>query len=203
MEAKIDRRWCLAELRCGVLAALVMFAAVFPCEAEQREKVCVYGDCFNPSAVVGGVSLPIIGATRFRYLFLNIYSIALYGPAGTNTIDEILADVPKRLVLRYHRRFTRNQIVKGGLEMMKKNPEVNLSAIADAVSQMDALYMEAVHEEDEYEVSYVPGQGTSLYFNEELRGTVSGADFARAYFGIWLSKTPIDEEMRDALLGAK
>lgn len=189
----------------GLLLAAVLFSGVLCAVnaggADDSQKACVNDDCFSRFSQVGTANLPMRGLYRFEYFFFPIYSIALYAPESVSTTEGILADIPKMLVIRYHHRFNRDQIIRGGNEMMKKNPEVNFGSISSAVAQMDRLYMEAVHEEDEYEVSYVPGQGTSLYFNGELRGTVPGAEFAKAYFGIWLSRTPIDEEMRDALLG--
>ncbi|NDF13593.1 MAG: hypothetical protein EB060_12375 [Proteobacteria bacterium] len=182
------------------VAATIFFSLTVFAD-ESHKQVCVGKDCFSSAAMVGKERLPLLGATQFRYLFFHVYSIALYGPKGVNTSAGILSDIPKKLVLRYHHRFTRDQIVKGGDEMMRRNPEVNFASIADAVSQMATLYMESVHEEDEYAVVYQPGQGISLYFNGEFRGSVPGAEFARAYFGIWLSNASIDDEMRDALLG--
>jgi hypothetical protein len=47
----------------------------------------------------------------------------------------------------------------------------------------------------------VPGAGTELALNGNRLGVVEGADFAAAYFRIWLGDSPVDTRLRDQLLG--
>ena len=44
---------------------------------------------------------------------------------------------------------------------------------------------------------YVPGRGTSVYFESELLGVIKGHDFKRALFGIWLNNNCADKKLRD------
>ena len=53
---------------------------------------------------------------------------------------------------------------------------------------------------DRYSINYLPEKGTELRFNENPLGDVPGADFAAAYFGIWLGDEPISTGFRDRLL---
>jgi hypothetical protein len=53
---------------------------------------------------------------------------------------------------------------------------------------------------DRYSINYLPEKGTELRFNEKPLGAVPGADFAAAYFGIWLGDEPISKGFRDRLL---
>jgi hypothetical protein len=53
---------------------------------------------------------------------------------------------------------------------------------------------------DRYSINYLPEQGTELRLNEQLLGQVPGADFAVAYFGIWLGAEPISKDFRNRLL---
>ena len=48
----------------------------------------------------------------------------------------------------------------------------------------------------------MPGRGTRLERNGSTLDTIPGADFAAAYFAIWLGAGPIDTRLRDQLLGA-
>jgi hypothetical protein len=50
------------------------------------------------------------------------------------------------------------------------------------------------------EFSYLPGTGTELTLNGRRLALIEGADFARAYFAIWLGHRPLDEPLRDRLL---
>lgn len=44
---------------------------------------------------------------------------------------------------------------------------------------------------------YVPGAGTSVYFDSEFLGVIKGHDFKRALFGIWLNNNCADPKLRD------
>ena len=54
---------------------------------------------------------------------------------------------------------------------------------------------------DRYALTYVPGVGTELAFNGKPRGVIEGADFAAAYFAIWLGPQPLDNSLKEKLLG--
>ena len=44
---------------------------------------------------------------------------------------------------------------------------------------------------------------TFLYYKGNLRAQIDGADFASAYFGIWLSEYSISQKLRKDLLGIR
>ncbi|MBK9111219.1 MAG: chalcone isomerase family protein [Nitrospira sp.] len=52
---------------------------------------------------------------------------------------------------------------------------------------------------DRYGLTYLPGVGTELALNGERKGIVEGADFAAAYFAIWLGPDPINEALKEGL----
>lgn len=186
-----------------LLIAVCLPSSLIAADSSGNQEICIEKGCFSAQAKVGAKELPLIGASLYRYLVFDVYSIALYGPGGEQSIDSILSDVPKKLVIQYHRDFTREQIVRAGTELMRGNKEINFELTEPQAEKMNSLYVEQVSEGDRYWIKYVPGEGTSLYYNGRLLGNVPGSEFARAYFGIWLSRNPIDEDMRDALLSGK
>ena len=68
------------------------------------------------------------------------------------------------------------------------------------LEKLHAAY-EDVAPGDRYALTYLPGTGTSLSKNGRVIATTPGADFAAAYFSIWLGERPIDDSLRDRLLG--
>jgi hypothetical protein len=56
---------------------------------------------------------------------------------------------------------------------------------------------------DRCALTYVPGVGTELRFNDKVLGVVPGADFQQAYFQIWLGTKPASAPLRRALLGVE
>ena len=47
----------------------------------------------------------------------------------------------------------------------------------------------------------VPGMGARFFINGRLQGDVRDAEFARRFFGIWLSLQTSEPTLRQALLG--
>ena len=190
-----------------ILFAVLIFSSlsftfVATGSADELSKLqdCLSKTCFVKLKKVGQSDLPLLGAKLFKYYFWTAYSIALYGPSQARGIDLILADVPKRLVLVYKRDFEAEDIIKAADKMLRKNPDVDQNKIQNQLDQINKLYV-SIKEGESYALEYEPGKGTTLLKNDVALGTVAGAEFAKAYFGIWLSKYPIDESLRDQLLG--
>ena len=76
---------------------------------------------------------------------------------------------------------------------------LDAAALADRIETLHRAYRD-VDKGDRYSLTYVPEQGTELALNGQVLTRVAGADFACAYFGIWLGGDPIDDGLRDRLL---
>ena len=50
-------------------------------------------------------------------------------------------------------------------------------------------------------LDYVPGAGTRVTINGEVKGTIEGADFSTALLDVWLGEEPADDDLKDAMLG--
>ena len=50
---------------------------------------------------------------------------------------------------------------------------------------------------------YVPGVGTRVSVAGTLKGNIEGADFNRALLKVWLGEKPVQEELKQSLLGKK
>jgi len=161
---------------------------------------CVKSTCVPTQQAVGPLALPLNGLQLFEYWGFNLYTAALYAPAGTETSAEVLADIPKSLVLHYHRKIRADQIIKAAEHNLVKNPANDITVLRPALDSLHKAFVN-VDNGDTYELRYEPGKGTELLFNGETKITVPGADFQRAYFGIWLSDYSLNSKLRDALLG--
>lgn len=181
-----------------VLIATLAFNKVV--RADDASVDCSSRACFTRDVRIGQSKVPLLGSKLFRYYFWTAYSIALYAPSEARNIDKILSDIPKKLVLEYRRDFEASDIIEAANQLLQKNPDVNLGSIKSQLDQINKLYL-SVKEGDRYALEYEPGKGTTLILNERVLGTVEGSDFARDYFGIWLGRYPIDDSMRDNLLG--
>ena len=159
------------------------------------------GAAFAPEVTVHGRVLPLRGTGRLVWMrMVTVYDAALYLP-GDVVGRDVLKDVPKRLELRYHISIKGPKFGESAVPFLEKNlPREELARLKPRLEQLNGLYRD-VKEGDRYALTYVPGKGTALSLNGEPLGTIEGADFAAAYFTIWLGAKPISDTMRDDLIG--
>lgn len=87
--------------------------------------------------------------------------------------------------------------------MVKSIGEANMPKFQ---SQMDLLEKllnrETTVQNDAFNLIYSSTEKAILvYKNDKLEGKIPGFDFKKAFFGIWLSPTPVDADLKNALLG--
>lgn len=183
------------------LASLTLAFFLPPAAAAAPQAIVkIRGVSFDRSVIVGGHALDLRGATPCRYLTFKVYTAAFYAPSAARNDQEILATAPKRLVLHYHREIDKQDIREATEKGLAGNPHLNLRELRARVDLISSWY-ENVREGDRFALEYTPGIGSELFFNGESKGVIPGEDFARAYFGIWLSEYPLDKTYRDRLLG--
>lgn len=160
----------------------------------------IEGIFFPNSHQAGSVQMVLQGTGIARFLHtVKVYAGALY--LGTNVRDEaVLADVPKRLELAYLRSIEAKDIVRASEKNLADNvPPATIGVLRPRIDRMHGLY-ENVKAGDRYALTYLPGIGTELTLNGQRKGVIEGADFAAAYFAIWLGPDPINQALKDGLL---
>ncbi len=187
--------------RAAVAMGLVMAMALSPVQAKDAEQKCVKRTCFPTSAMIGKATVPLRGAALLEWIGFDVYTAAFYVGADVKGIEPALGDTPRKLVLHYHRKISRKDIATSSEKLVRKNAKNDMEKLRERLDRVYALY-EDVGPGDEYHISYEPGVGTTIELNGRKVCTVEGEDFARAFFGIWLSEKPVDEKLRDVLLGS-
>lgn len=177
-----------------LFALLLAVALASPAQAGTIEDVE-----FAESVTISDAPLSLAGLALLRYrVIFKGYVAGLYLPAGTAP-QRALEDVPKRLELEYFWSIGGKDIAEAGDELLRRNvDDATFASLAKRVKQINALYQD-VEPGDRYALSYVPGIGTELAKNGRALGVIPGADFAKAYFAIWLGDDPIDAPFRDQL----
>jgi hypothetical protein len=115
--------------------------------------------------------------------------------------EKVLSDVPKRLEIEYFVPIEAEDFAFSTNELTARNVDAAvLNRLRPRLDQLNTLY-EDVSPGDRYSLTYIPGVGTELALNGEARGTIEGNEFAAAVFSMWLGPQPIDESLKDSLLG--
>jgi hypothetical protein len=141
------------------------------------------------------------GQGRLRFLGLRVYDAKLWvgGPAIIDSAAN-LSSVPFALELDYERNLKGKQVAERSLEEMKRQGEIPEDTAKRWLATMETLFPD-IKKGDRLSALNVPGLGARFFMNGSLRGDVRDAEFARVFFGIWLSPKTSEPALREALLG--
>ena len=154
-----------------------------------------------PEFTTQGARMTLRGEAVLKvgYLF-KVYEAGLY-VGETHANSAALDDVPKRLDITYLRDIRAADIVEIGNDTLARQvPEAQRTVLQERLATINQWYVD-VKAGDRYTLTYVPGYGSELALNGKPLGVIPGADFAAAYFGIWLDPRTKYRDFRNTLLG--
>ena len=180
------------------LTACVFFVWLFLGTA--ADAATIEGVTFADRYQAGTTTLTLnnVGLLRYRVIFKG-YVAALYLGEAVRP-EQVLTDVPKRLELEYFWSIAGPDFSKAAEKILADNfPAAQITSFRSRLDRLNTLY-ENVKPGDRYALTYIPGVGTELALNGKPKGVIEGADFAAAYFAIWLGAKPLDASLKAQLL---
>jgi hypothetical protein len=180
---------------CGTVLVAALASLPIPAQALTIENVT-----FTDSIAIGEKPVSLRGAALLRWLKLvKVYVAALYLPEQAKP-SEALSDIPKRLEISYLVAIKGADFGPAAEPILARNVSgAELKRLRHRIDRLNAAYRD-IKPGDRYALTYQPGKGTELSLNGEPLVTIEGADFAAAYFGIWLGHKPLDDNLKKALL---
>jgi hypothetical protein len=181
-----------------VTTILVFFFLIF--FKGDADAATIEGVTFADRYQAGATTLTLnnVGLLRYRVIFKG-YVAALYLGEGVRP-EDVLTDVPKRLELEYFWSIAGADFGKAAEKILADNfPTSQIDMFRSRLDRLNTLY-ENVKPGDRYSLTYLPGVGTELALNGKPKGVIEGADFAAAYFAIWLGAKPLDTSLKTQLL---
>jgi len=150
------------------------------------------------TATVGGQPVVLNGMGLREKYWIDIYVGALYLPAKTSDAGQIISDdVPKKIVMHFVYGLDQAKLAETMSESIARSDAPDVASKAQEL----ASWMEDVAPGDVVELSYVPGQGTTVTIKGTAKGTIPGAAFMRELFTIYLGPTPPTADLKRGLLG--
>ena len=149
-------------------------------------------------------TLQLNGAGTRSKMWVEVYIQALYLSILSQNPKEIINDNTAMSI----RIEITSALVSSGKLTRALNAGFEKSAGADFASYKPRMELlktflaDEITKGDVYELTYSPTD-TSVWFikNHELKGKIPGFDFKKVFFGIWLGEKPVDEELKNSLLG--
>lgn len=189
----------------GVVVKTCIVCAVFILLLAGRSVTAreIAGVNVLPTVSMDNEVLVLNGAGIRQKFFIKVYVGALYLKAQRTAVNDVLNDPgAKRIVMSFlYKEVSTKKLVEGWNKGFTDNnkPE-DLKLLQDRIDQFNALF-NTVYKGDVIRLDYKPAEGTQVWINETLKGTVTGEDFFRAVLKIWLGPKPADENLKDAMLG--
>jgi hypothetical protein len=148
-------------------------------------------------------SLTLNGAGVRSKFFLDLYVGALYlNNHSADANATVAAD--EAMTIRLHitsSMINGEKMSDATLDGFVKSTGGNIAPIQKEVDSLISAFRDAVENKDVFDLQYVPGQGVSVIRNGELKVVVPGLAFKQALFGIWLSEDPVQEGLKEEMLG--
>jgi hypothetical protein len=180
--------------RLGLLA-LTMLLVAAPVAARE-----VAGVALHDTVDVAGQALRLNGAGLRTRFFFKVYVVGLYLPRPTHSaVDVLQTDGPRRIVLHLLRALDGPEIAHAIAEAFASNAGGAMPRLRERLTRLEAMFP-GVQPGDTIELTMADGR-TAVAVNGTTRGTIDGADFARALLAVWLGPDPVDPDLKRELLG--
>lgn len=161
--------------------------------------------CTQNAAAQGNDAAPLPGTVlagqgTMRFFGLEVYQARLW--VGPGFAAERYGDHPMALALTYQRNFTAQAIAKRSIEEMRRVAPFSAEQAERWQATLQAALPD-VKPGDTLTGVYQPGTGATFRLGQRVVGEVADAEFARLFFGIWLSPNTSEPALRQALLAGR
>jgi hypothetical protein len=170
------------------------------------------------AAEAGGVKFPDAVAVGGQPLVLNgfgvrprnaskVYAAALYTPAKTGSVADILdPTTPTRFIFTMLRDIKSEELSRMfSLGIESAVPKNALSSLIPSLLRMSQLFSEynqGLRAGESCQFDWIPGTGLEITINDKRAGApFAEPAFFQAMMRIWLGDKPADAKLKNALLG--
>ena len=199
MFRRLSRWACLAGLLCAAGTALAQAAAP---ASEATPLAPAAGTAPAPDARPELTqALPqaiFVGTSRLTVWGFQVYDARLWAPASFARAS--YATSPMALELTYLRDFKALDIAERSLKEMRRSQPISGAQAAQWKADMLRVIPDMEKGQRVMGV-HRPGRGAAFWVNGRASGEIRDAEFAKLFFGIWLSPKTSEPQLRAALLG--
>jgi hypothetical protein len=181
-----------------ILAALIGLGAVAATVARECKGVD-----FPEHVQVNGSDLTLngLGMRKATFLKVNVYVGALYVTRASHDPQSLIdPQAPAELILHFVRNVGAGDLRNAWKEGFERVAKDQMTALGARVTMLNS-WMSDIKTGQRLTFVRLPGTGIQVSFNGTVKGTITGDDFSRAFFSIWLGKEPPNPELKTGLLG--
>jgi hypothetical protein len=177
------------------------FVCVSSFVIKAQTPVTIEGVSIAKKITVDGTNLFYNGAgTRSKYGF-KLYVGALYLKMPSKDANKIIND---DLAMAIHIHIISDKVTREKfLETVTEgfNSASHGKATEAQKSTLKGFFSDPFKKGDKIRLEYVSASGVKVYKNGVYKGVVSGLEFKKALFSIWLGTKPPSSDLKNKLLG--
>ncbi|MGQ0709866.1 MAG: chalcone isomerase family protein [Rhodoferax sp.] len=160
---------------------------------------------------VAGKELKLNGAAMRQILIVRAYAIGLYLPEkkemSAAEVQALPITAPRRIALHIQREINSDEFGQLFIKSMNQNSTKEEKAkVINQTSKFGEMFasLEPVKKGDVVTLDWIPGSGTVSTLNGKKIGeTLPDIAFYNAVLRIWIGDSPVQENIKRALLGSK
>ncbi len=183
----------MKKLFCMLLLTLL---TTFPATAKE-----IGGVTMPDTLKAGNETLLLNGVGLRSKFFIKVYAGGLYLRAKSSDAEAVInEDAPMAIRMQFiHDGVSAEKLIAAWNEGFSNAG--NTRAIQKEIDTFNSWFTAEAKKGDIYDIIYTPGQGARLYIKEKLMGTITGTEFKKALFSIWLGEKPADKDLKQGMLG--
>jgi len=179
-----------------LVSILVLGVIVIPLLARELAGVTM-----AETITVDGKNLSLNGMGLRTKLMFKVYVAGLYlEHSASDPAIIISSDQIKRVDMVMLRDLDKGKITEAVEAGFERNSKAQMASLRERLDRFNAGIADLA-EGDHLTITYVPGRGTMLEGKGATALTIEGKDFADALFSVWLGKYPVDEKLKNGMLG--
>ena len=139
----------------------------------------------------------LVGKGRLTFFGFQVYDARLWSVPGLKADN--FASQPFALELAYLRDFKNRAVAERSILEMRRSANISDAQAASWIEEMMRAYPD-IKKGDRVMGINKPGVGATFLVNGKSTGEIRDAEFARLFFGIWLSPNTSEPKLRSALI---
>jgi len=174
--------------------------------SQAAQAVDVAGVQIEDTVKVGNKELKLNGVGVRSWAVFKVYVAALYVTEKKTTTADVLAQPgPRRMKLVLMRKVNNEELGQAFMDGLNANADKSeKSKYVNQTVKMGEIFasIPSLNKGDTITSDWIPGSGMKILVNDKQVGeTLEGTEFANAFLKIWLGDKPVDNGLKQKLLG--
>lgn len=187
-----------------LLGLILIFSVLFSSKTIAQKQIVFEGVTLPRTMNFEHKTLQLNGAGSRSKMWVEVYIQALYLSQLSQNPKEIIND---NVEMSIRIEITSALVSSGKLTRalnagFEKSAGADLDKYKPKMELLKGFLADNITKGDVFELTYNPVDSSVwVVKNKELKGKIPGFDFKKVFFGIWLGDKPVDEELKNSLLG--